>query len=87
MRQEGQLLLGAGSDTVANTLSVTTFHLADNPEKMLKLARELEKAMPDPNEPARLTLVEQLPYLVSLKSFPTNLRTLSFCSLLLFKKA
>ncbi|TVY53908.1 Cyrochrome P450 monooxygenase [Lachnellula cervina] len=63
LRQEGQLLLGAGSDTVANTLSVTTFHLADNPEKMLRLARELEKAMPDPNEPARLTLVEQLPYL------------------------
>ncbi|TVY90608.1 Cyrochrome P450 monooxygenase, partial [Lachnellula willkommii] len=63
LRQEGQLLLGAGSDTVANTLSITTFHLVDNPEKMLKLARELEKAMPDPNEPAELTLVEQLPYL------------------------
>ncbi|TVY25710.1 Cyrochrome P450 monooxygenase [Lachnellula hyalina] len=63
LRQEAQLLLGAGSDTVANSLSITTFHLVDNPEKMSKLASELEKAMPDPNESARLTIVEQLPYL------------------------
>ncbi|TVY37544.1 Cyrochrome P450 monooxygenase [Lachnellula subtilissima] len=79
LRQEGQLLLGAGSDTVANTLSITTFHLVDNPEKMSKLVRELEKAMPDPNEPARLTIVEQVPYLSAviqegLRLFPDSLR-------------
>jgi len=87
LRQEAQLLLGAGSDTVANSLSITTFHLVDNPEKMSKLASELEKAMPDPNESARLTIVEQLPYLVSLKSLLTRVRMLTFFSLLLFKKA
>ena len=69
LRQEGQLILGAGSDTVANALTATTFHLVDNPEKMLKLVEELEKAIPDPNEPAKLTLVEQLPYLVSVYLF------------------
>jgi cytochrome P450 len=69
LRQEGQLILGAGSDTVSNTLATTTFHLVDNAEKMLKLVEELEKAMPDPNEPAKLSLVEQLPYLVSIWLF------------------
>ena len=66
LRHEGQLILGAGSDTVSNTLTATTFHLVDNPEKMFKLVKELEKAMPDPNEPAKLTHVEKLPYLVSV---------------------
>jgi len=66
LRQEGQLILGAGSDTVSNTLTATTFYLVDSPEKMLKLVEELEKAMPDPSEPAKLSLVEQLPYLVSI---------------------
>lgn len=65
LRQEGQLVVGAGSDTVANTLAVTTFHILDNPEKLAKLVEELEKAMPDPNEPAKISVVEQLPYLVS----------------------
>jgi cytochrome P450 len=65
LRQEGQLVVGAGSDTVANTLAVTTFHILDNPEKLAKLVEELEKAIPDPNEPAKLSVVEQLPYLVS----------------------
>lgn len=56
--------MGAGSDTVANTLAMTTFHLLDNPDKLAKLVEELERAMPDPEKPARLTVVEKLPYLV-----------------------
>lgn len=66
LRQEGQTIVGAGSDTVSNTLTVTTFHIVDNPENMMKLVEELGKALPDPNEPVKLSVVEKLPYLVSI---------------------
>ncbi|TVY80571.1 Cyrochrome P450 monooxygenase [Lachnellula suecica] len=63
LRQEAQLVVGAGSDTVANVLTVTTFHLLANAEKLAKLVQELEKAMLDPKTPAKLGDVENLPYL------------------------
>jgi len=61
--QEGQIVVGAGADTTANALTVSTFHLLDNPEKCRKLKAELEIAMPDKYAPARLGVIEKLPYL------------------------
>ena len=63
--QEAQVIIGAGTDTTANTLAVTTFHLLNNPKKNTKLRKELETAFPDRHVPLKLTAVEQLPYLVS----------------------
>lgn len=63
--EEGQLVVGAGADTTAHALTNTTFHLLDNPDKLAKLQKELQDAMPDPSEPAKLSVVENLPYLVS----------------------
>lgn len=63
--EEGQLVVGAGADTTAHALTTTTFHLLDNPDKLEKLRKELREAMPHPSQPAQLSVVENLPYLVS----------------------
>lgn len=63
--QEAQVVIGAGADTTANTLTVTHFHILDNPDVLKKLRLELQAAMPDKNAPAKLSIVEHLPYLVS----------------------
>jgi cytochrome P450 len=61
--KEGQNLVGAGGETVANALSFTTFHLLNNPDKLKKLKDELEKAMPNKYEQWDLPAAEKLPYL------------------------
>ncbi|KAJ9635132.1 hypothetical protein H2199_008618 [Coniosporium tulheliwenetii] len=62
--QEGQVVVGAGADTTANALSVTTFHLLDNPDKLQRLKSELATLMPDPYSPVKLRELAQLPYMV-----------------------
>ena len=64
--QEAQLIIGAGTDTVANALTVTTFHVLNNQEILARLRMELEDAIPDRDGPVKLLIVEQLPYLVSI---------------------
>ncbi len=71
LSQEAQLIIGAGSDTVANSLTVTTFHILNNPEVLTKLRSELDTAIPDSSRPPTLLVVEKLPYLVSV-SLPQN---------------
>jgi cytochrome P450 len=63
--QEALLIIGAGTDTTGNTLAVITFHILNNPSILAKLKAELEVAMPNKVAPAKLSDVEQLPYLVS----------------------
>ncbi|RDW58232.1 cytochrome P450-14 [Coleophoma cylindrospora] len=64
--QEGQIVVGAGADTTASVLSVTTFHILDNPDKLQKLKDELENAFPDRYAPVTLAVAEQLPYLTNI---------------------
>lgn len=61
--QEGQIVVGAGTETTAWTLSATLFYVLDNPEIPSKLQSELRTAMPDPNERVSWNHLEQLPYL------------------------
>jgi cytochrome P450 len=63
--QEAQVVIGAGADTTANTLTITHFHILDNPDVHKKLQAELEEALPRRYEPVELRAVENLPYLVS----------------------
>jgi cytochrome P450 len=64
--QEGQVVVGAGADTTANTLTVITFHLLDNPEKLVKLKKELATVLPTPTSRPKLLELEKLPYFVRL---------------------
>lgn len=63
--QEGQNVIGAGADTVALTLSTTTYYLLANPGKADKLRQELKTAQKGKVKPLGLVELQQLPYLVS----------------------
>ena len=63
--REIQVFIAAGTETTANTLSVTHFYLLNDPEVRRKLTTELEQALPDKYAPVSLSVVEKLPYLVS----------------------
>lgn len=64
LSREGIVVVGAGSETAGIAMSVSTFHLLDNPDKLSKLRDELVKALPDPNVIPEWKEVEKLPYLV-----------------------
>lgn len=49
LSREGIVMVGAGSETAGIAMSVSTFHLLDNPDKLSKLRSELVTALPDPN--------------------------------------
>ena len=66
MIDEARVLLAAGTDTTARALTVITYHLLADPERLKRLKTELEAALPDPNSQPSYAQVETLPYLVSL---------------------
>ena len=61
---EGFILVGAGGETTAQTLTVLTFHLLNNHEILLELRAELDRIMPDPESSVPWQTLEQLPLLV-----------------------
>ena len=69
LQDEGQILVGAGSETTAKSLSIITFYLLQDKKKLQRLREELCDAMPFPNSQPSLTALEQLPYLVRLPLF------------------
>ena len=70
LQDEGQTLVGAGSETTAKSLSIITFYLLQDKKKLQRLREELRNAMPIPNSQPSLTALEQLPYLARLILFP-----------------
>lgn len=61
--QEGQIIVGAGTETTAWTLSATLFYLLENPHILKKLRDELHVAIPDAEARVSWNQLEQLPYL------------------------
>jgi cytochrome P450 len=71
LAQELQIVVAAGSETVAKFLSWTTYFLLENPEKLEKLKEELNRL--DPDRTATMVDLENMPYLVSpLNSQPNR---------------
>ncbi|KAL2065828.1 hypothetical protein VTL71DRAFT_3498 [Oculimacula yallundae] len=66
LNDEARILLGAGTDTTANTLAAITYHLLANPEILRKLREELITAIPDPSNEPPLAHIEALPYLTGV---------------------
>lgn len=64
LQDEGQILLAAGSETTANTLTVIAVHLLCNPQLLAKLREDLVSVMPTPTSTASWVELEVLPYLV-----------------------
>ncbi|KAI5917026.1 putative cytochrome P450 [Camillea tinctor] len=61
--QEGQAVIGAGTETVSWTLSVLFFYLLRDHKVYNLLMKELETAIPDPAAQALWKELEKLPYL------------------------
>ncbi|KAL3465634.1 cytochrome P450 [Aspergillus heterothallicus] len=66
LSEEGLIILGAGSETTANTMSLALYHLTTNPEILEKLRGELKTVMPAPDTPVKWSDLEQLPYLTAV---------------------
>lgn len=67
LEDEGFVVLAAGTETTAYSLSVTLFHLLDNPDILSKLYNEVKTVMPEPSSLPPLSVLENLPLLVSLR--------------------
>jgi cytochrome P450 len=65
LEDEGFVVLAAGTETTAYSLSVTLFHLLDNPAIFSKLYNEVMTVMPEPSSLPPLSALENLPLLVS----------------------
>ena len=65
--QEAVLFLLAGTDTVANVLTVVTYNTLANPDIRHKLVEELVMAIPAAEDSRSLTTekLQKLPYMVS----------------------
>ncbi|KAI9769290.1 MAG: hypothetical protein M1839_003767 [Geoglossum umbratile] len=66
--QEGQVVIGGGTETVGNALTVITFHLLSNPDMMRRLKQELAEVIPDVTDIPSWQRLEQLPYLSAVIS-------------------
>ena len=66
LRDEAIVLIGAGTDTTANTLAALTYHLLANPLILKKLKTELAEAIPDVETLPESTRIETLPYLTAV---------------------
>ncbi|KAI1914338.1 hypothetical protein LOZ61_002239 [Ophidiomyces ophidiicola] len=64
LSQEIQGVIGAGSETVAKTLSWLTYYLLANRDKLDKMLEELNRL--DPDQIATAAELEQMPYLTSV---------------------
>lgn len=63
---EMRTLVGAGTETTGNTLTVITYHLLTNPDKARRLAEEVIEAQKKSPTTLRYQDLQQLPYLVSI---------------------
>ncbi|RDW75998.1 cytochrome P450-1 [Coleophoma crateriformis] len=66
LMEDAQNIAIAGTETTAWTLSVITFHLLRNPAILQKVKEELRDAIPDPDVPQSIKMMEQLPYLTAV---------------------
>jgi cytochrome P450 len=69
LKDEGQSLVGAGSETTAKTLSLVTFYLLRDKRMLRKLRQELQTVSTDGSTNI-LSRLEKLPYLVGLPFYP-----------------
>lgn len=64
LKEEAQVLIGAGTETVANACSHAAFYVLSNRDIEERLRQELVEAWPDVDTPISLERLEKLPYLV-----------------------
>lgn len=68
LTEEATSVNGAGMETVTWTLSVACFHVLDQPATLARLKKELQEAMPNPQEILPSDQLEKLSYLSAVIS-------------------
>jgi cytochrome P450 len=63
LTDEANMVLGAGGETTAQTLTRTFYHLIENPQIVEKLRAELTVAIPEPDKIPPLAVLQNLVYL------------------------
>lgn len=63
---EALVLIGAGTDTTASTLTALTYHILANPDILKKLKKELAEAFQDVETLPESAKIEALPYLTAV---------------------
>lgn len=67
LAQEAFVALVAGGETTARALTVATYHILANHERVLpRLQEELQMVMPERDTQAHMVELERLPWLVSI---------------------
>lgn len=69
-------MIAAGSDTVANAVTIGTFYVLNNERILAALVRELEQAWPDASVNKNYEMLEKVPYLVHFSSQTRKYREL-----------
>ena len=64
LEDEGLIVVVAGTETTARTLTLAAYYLYQNKTVLLKLRHELRSVMPTPSTEASWSQLEQLPYMV-----------------------
>lgn len=64
LTDEAAIVVGAGSETTAKSLSFIAFFLADDPAKLRRLREEILTVGPEADGSYNLSKLERLPYLV-----------------------
>ncbi len=64
LSDEGEILIGAGSETTAKALTHIFYYMLQNRDLLRKLRAELKEAIPTPKSIVPWSKLEQLPYLV-----------------------
>ncbi|KAJ2991087.1 hypothetical protein NUW58_g2650 [Xylaria curta] len=63
LEDEGLILVVAGTETTARTLTVASYHIFNSKPLLLKIRSEIKTVMPNPTTKASWSELEQLPYL------------------------
>jgi cytochrome P450 len=66
LEDEAVSIMAAASDTTGNGMTIAAYNVVQNPVIYEKLKAELQAAFPNPNSRLGFTVLERLPYLVSL---------------------
>jgi len=63
LASEGRVFVGAGTETMGNMLSLTTFYLLSSPEKAMRVKEEISEAKRKRTGPLNTQDLQRLPYL------------------------
>lgn len=68
LKDEAYIIVAAAADTTGNAMTIAAYNVISNDDIYRTLTAELKQAFPDPDLRLDFTLLEKLPYLVSLLS-------------------